>query len=120
IGIPDIPTIKVFNKIDLLPNIKELLRKNQLPDSHSIYASAKTEDGIQALREHLRSILFRDMELFYLRIPNSKKELIESFSKWTIILKRRENGDYSELKIMADPRSIVNYLPYIKKGEENW
>jgi len=120
IGIPDIPTIKVFNKIDLLPNTKELLRKNQLPDIHSIYASAKTGDGIQALQEHLRSILFRNMELFYLRIPHSQKELIESFSKWTIILKRRENGDYSELKIMADPRSIVDYLPYIKKGEENW
>ncbi len=120
IGIPDIPTIKVFNKIDLLPNAKELLRKNQSPDSYSVYTSAKTGDGIQDLKEQLRAILFRDMELFYLRIPNSRKEMIESFSKWTIILKRREDGDYSELKIMADPRSIVNYLPYIKKGEENW
>jgi hypothetical protein len=37
-----------------------------------------------------------------------------------MVLKRRENGDYSELKIMADPQKLVNYLPYIKRGEENW
>jgi len=46
--------------------------------------------------------------------------LIHSFSKWTMILKRRENGDYFELKIMANPRSILNYSPYIKRGEKNW
>jgi 50S ribosomal subunit-associated GTPase HflX len=89
-------------------------------NSHSIYVSARTGDGIQVLKDYLRSILFQDMELFYLRIPNSQKELIDSFSRWTVILKKRENGDYSELKIMANPRSIVNYFPYIKRGEENW
>jgi GTP-binding protein HflX len=120
IGIPDIPIIKIFNKIDQLPNKNVLLEKNLSMNSHSIYVSAKTGDGIQNLKEYLRSILFRGMELFYLRIPKSQKELIDSFSRWTVILKKRENGDYSELKIMADPRSMVNYFPYIKRGEENW
>jgi GTP-binding protein HflX len=120
IGIPDIPVINICNKIDLLPNKEELLSKNQSPDGRSIYVSAKTGDGILDLIGHLRSILFRGMELFYLRIPKSQKELVESFSRWTVILKRRENGDYSELKIMADPQKIINYLPYIKRGEENW
>lgn len=120
IGIPDIPIFKIFNKVDLLPNTRELLEKNQLPDTRSVYASAKTGEGVQALKDRLRSLLFRNMELFYVRIPKSQKGLAESFSKWTVVLKRRENGDYSELKIMADPRSIINYLPYIKRGEENW
>ena len=120
IGIPDIPIIKIFNKIDQLPNKNVLLEKNLSMNSHSIYVSAKTGDGIQVLKDYLRSILFRDMELFYLRIPKSQKELIDSFSRWTVILKKRENGDYSELKIMANPRSIVNYFPYIKRVEENW
>ncbi len=120
IGIHDIPIIKIFNKIDQLPNKNVLLEKNLSMNSHSVYVSAKTGDGIQNLKDHLRSILFRDMELFYLRIPKSQQELIDSFSRWTVILKKRENGDYSELKIMANPRSIVNYLPYIKRGEENW
>ena len=120
IGIPDIPVINIFNKIDLLPNKEELLGKNQSSDGRSIHVSAKTGDGILDLKGHLRSVLFRGMELFYLRIPKSQKELVESFSRWTVILKKRENGDYSELKIMADPQKIINYLPYIKKGEENW
>jgi len=120
IGIPDIPVINIFNKIDLLPNKEELLEKNQSSDGRSIHVSAKTGDGTLELKDHLRSILFRGMELFYLRIPKSQKELVESFSRWTVILKKRENGDYSELKIMADPQKIINYLPYIKRGEENW
>ncbi len=120
IGIPDIPVINIFNKIDLLPNKEELLGKNQSSGGRSIHVSAKTGDGIPDLKGHLRSVLFRGMELFYLRIPKSQKELVESFSRWTVILKKRENGDYSELKIMADPQKIINYLPYIKKGEENW
>jgi len=120
IGIPDIPVINILNKIDLLPNKEELLGKNQSSDGRSIHVSAKTGDGILDLKGHLRSVLFRGMELFYLRIPKSQKELVESFSRWTVILKKRENGDYSELKIIADPQKIINYLPYIKKGEENW
>jgi len=120
IGITDIPVINIFNKIDLLPNKEELLEKNRSSNSRSIHVSAKTGDGILDLKSHLKSVLFRGMELFYLRIPKSQKELVESFSRWTVILKRRENGDFSELKIMADPQKIVNYLPYIKKGEENW
>ncbi len=120
IGIPDIPVINIFNKIDLLPNKEELLEKNPSSDGRSIYVSAKTGDGILDLKGHLRSVLFRGMELFYLRIPKSQKKLVESFSRWTVILKRRENRDYSELKIMADPQKIINYLPYIKRGEENW
>ncbi len=120
IGVPDIPVIKVFNKVDLLPNHEGILAKNRHSDSPIIYISAKTGDGISNLKECLRSILYKNLELFYLRIPKSKKELINSFSKWTMILKRRENGDFFELKIMADPRSILNYSPYIKRGEKNW
>lgn len=120
IGIPDIPVINVFNKIDLMPNKEEFLGKNQSSDGRSIHVSAKTGDGIPELKNLLRSVLFRGMELFYLRIPKSQKELIKSFSRWTVVLKRRENGDYSEMKIMADPQKIIDYLPYIKRGEENW
>jgi len=59
------------------------------------------------------------LELFYLRLPQSKRDLVNSFSKWTMILKKRENGDHIELEIVADPRSVINYLPYIKRGEKN-
>lgn len=120
LGVVNIPIIKVFNKIDLLPNKTQLLKKNTRPNNMAVYVSAKTGDGIQALKENIRSILFKGLKIFYLSIPRSEKKIISSFPKWAIVLKSRENGDYSELKIMADPKSVLNYLPYIKKGEKNW
>ena len=119
IGIHDIPVIKAFNKVDIAVEKEDLLRKNKFP-GRSVYISAKTGEGIDALKEKLRSILFKNLELFYLRIPIAERKLADSFSKWTMILKKREDGDYLELKIMADPRSIIDYSPYIKRGEENW
>ena len=55
IGVPDIPVVKVFNKVDLLPTHEELLEKNRHSDSPVIYVSAKTGDGVQSLKECLRS-----------------------------------------------------------------
>jgi len=119
IGVRDVPLVKVFNKIDLLPEKKELLEKNGLSDGNFVYVSAKTGEGITSLKNLLRTVLFKNLELFYLRIPKSKRELAHSFSKWTVVLKRRDDGDYIELEIVADPRSIINYLPYVKRGEKN-
>ncbi len=119
IGVSDIPVIHVYNKADLMPNKKELLEKIRVSNGR-VYVSAKTGEGIQALKDRLRSILFENMQLFYLRIPKSERKLIQSFSKWTMILKKREDDDSFELKLMADPGLILKYLPYIKRGEKNW
>ncbi|NIM91032.1 MAG: GTPase HflX [Candidatus Aminicenantes bacterium] len=120
IGASRIPLIRVRNKIDLMPNSKELLKKNSPFDSRDLYVSAKTGEGIDSLKDALRVMLFEDFHLYYLRIPKSKKELIHSFPKWSVVLKRRENGDYFELKIMADSQSVLNFLPYVKRGEDKW
>jgi len=120
IGGANIPVIKIYNKIDLMEKKKELLRKNKHSNGRCVYASAKTGEGIESLKEALRTLLFKDLKLYYLRIPKSKREIARSFHKWSQVLKTRENGDYSELKIMTNSRSILNYLPYVKRGEEKW
>lgn len=120
LGVSDLPLIKIFNKIDLFPHKENLLEKNRASRGSIVYISAKTGEGIEALKQNLRTILFKNLKLFYLRIPKSKKEMVHSFPKWSIVLKRIENSDYFELKIMADPRYLINYLPYIKRGETNW
>ncbi len=120
LGVSNSPIIKIFNKIDLLPNKDDFLEKNTSSNGEAVYISAKTGEGIQSLKENLKSVLFRNLKLFYLQIPRAKKEMIDSFSKWSVVLKRRENGDFFELKIIADPESMINYLPYIKRGEKNW
>ena len=120
LGISDLPVVRVYNKIDLLPEKKSLLNKNKSPDNHSVYASSKTGEGIPHFKDVLHSLLYKDFKLYYLQIPKSEGKVIHSFLKWSVVLKRRENENYYELKIMANPKFIINYLPYIKKGESNW
>ena len=120
LGIKDIPVIKVFNKVDLLPDHAEYLSKNGESPGISVFLSAKTGEGVEGLREKLRSFLFRNMNCYHLSIPKTKKNIISSFSKWSIVLKKRENSENIELKIMADPKLIFKYTPYIERGGEKW
>jgi len=120
LGVKDIPVIKAFNKIDLLPNMVELLKKNRRSPNQTVYISAKKGDGILELRKKLRSNLFQNMNVYYLSIPKSKKNIISSFSKWSIVLKKRENRENIEIKIMAEPRLVLDYTPYITRGGTNW
>jgi 50S ribosomal subunit-associated GTPase HflX len=100
--------------------MEELLIKNRRSPNQSVFISAKTGDGILELRKKLRSILFQNMNFYYLSIPKSKKNIISSFSKWSIVLKKRENRENIEIKIMAEPKLILNYTPYIMRGGINW
>jgi GTP-binding protein HflX len=120
IGAAEIPRIKVFNKIDLLASKDELLSRNASSADRAAYISAKTGEGLTALKEKIRDIVFRDLRLFSLRIPKDKKNLITSFRRWSIILKSREDEDFSEIKLMADPKFMINYLPYLTEGDEKW
>lgn len=120
LGVPDIPILNIFNKVDLLPDSKELLKKNTESGRKNIYISAKTGDGISELLKKLRLLLFKNLKLFYLEIPKENKDIVQSFPKWSIVLKRRENREFFELKIMANPNLMLNFLPYIKQGEPNW
>lgn len=120
LGVRSIPVINIFNKIDLLPNMKTLIRRNRNSMNNSVYVSAKTGEGINDLKTKLHSFLFKRMKPYYLRIPLSKKNIVSSFSNWSIVLKKRENQDNVEIKIMADPKFILNFMAYIKRGEANW
>lgn len=119
LGITDLPILKVYNKIDLLPSKQRLLEKNKNSQG-VVYISAKTGEGMEDLKKAFRSLLFKDMKMYHIRIPKAEKEMIRSFPKWAMILKRRENGSHFELKILARPQSVINYLPYIIRGESNW
>lgn len=122
IGVPDRPVLKIFNKIDLLPETerKDLLRRNGAPESRTVYISALNGEGVPDLMEKLREILFRDYRLFYLLVPRDRKEMTRSLPQRSIILKRRERDTGLEFKIMADPAVIVSYLPFLEKGEDRW
>lgn len=120
LGIKEIPVLKIFNKVDLLPNQTEFLVKNNKSLTTSFYLSAKTGEGVEELREILGSYLFRNMKCYHLSIPKTKKNIISSFSKWSIVLKKRETLENIEIKIMAEPKLVINFASYIKRGGTNW
>lgn len=120
LGSGDVPIFNVFNKVDSMPEPQELLARNDKADRRTVYISAKSGAGLPQLKEKLRSILAENLEIFYLKIPQERQDLLRSFPKWSIVLKQREYGNCFELKILADKNSMLNFLPYIKQGDPNW
>jgi GTP-binding protein HflX len=117
LGISDIPIILAYNKIDLLPDASQIVQRNTETCNHQVYISAKKGTGIENLKQALRQVLFKHLRHYSLRIPKSEKDIINSFPKWSVVLKRIDNRDFYDLEIMADPKNMVDYVSYIKRGE---
>jgi len=115
----DIPGIKVYNKIDLLPDKEDLLSRNAQTASDGIYLSAKSGEGVPALRAKLRSLLYKDLKMFDLHIPKDRQDLLDSLPRWSLVLKKQEHGDYYDMQVMANPQRMLDYLPYLGRGEKN-
>ncbi len=120
LGISDIPIVLAYNKIDLLPDAAQLVQRNKETQHNRVYISAKKGTGMESLKHVLRQVLFKHMRLYCLRIPKSEKSIINSFPKWSVVLKRIDNKDFYDLEIMADPKNMVDYVSYIKRGEVHW
>jgi GTP-binding protein HflX len=119
IGAAGLPVVRVLNKIDLLPDEERglLLKRNRDPDSRTVAISAKNGQGVDELLQKLRAVLFRDHRLYYLQIPKDRPEITQSLPRRALILKKRENEEFLEFKVMADPAVIVNFLPYLEQGD---
>ncbi len=120
IGASDLPVIRVFNKVDRLPSKDDLLARNADAGDRPAYVSAKTGGGLPDLKAKIRDIVFQDFRLFHLRFPEDRKDMASSLRRWSIVLKSREDDGFSEILVMADSRFMINYLPYLVEGEENW
>ncbi len=120
IGVYDVPILKVFNKIDLLPDRQERLAVNASSGTRSVSVSARTGDGIADLKAKVRALLFGHLKIFYLRIPKTEAARAESLAKWTLVLARQDRGDAFELKVLTDPRAILDYMPYLLREEQTW
>ncbi|MGD0781829.1 MAG: GTPase HflX, partial [Candidatus Aminicenantales bacterium] len=116
IGAGAIPRLTVYNKIDALPEPESWLARNAGPDGEAVYLSARTGAGVDDLKRRLRALLFRNLKLFYLRLPRDRADLIESIGRWALVLKKQEDGDYHILQVMADPKAMIPYEAYLAEG----
>jgi GTP-binding protein HflX len=119
IGASGIPSLRVYNKIDLLPDKDDLLLRNEQTAADGVYVSAKSGEGLPALKAKLRSLLYKDLEMFEMRIPKDRQDILDSLPRWSLVLKKQENGDYYEMQVMANPWRMLDYLPYLEGGEKN-
>ena len=122
LGVPDVPVLKVLNKIDLLPDEERalLLRRNEDPSSRTVAVSAKTGEGVPDLLRKLREALFGGHRLYTIKVPKEIREITDSLARRSLVLKRRENERFVELKVLAEPAGIAAFLPYIAQGDETW
>lgn len=117
--IVDLPVIKVFNKIDLLPEGEKrmLLKKNEPCGHQPLYVSSITGEGVDVLKKRLRYLLFQNYAEFRVFIPRNRQEIINSIQRQSIILKRTEISEGWEYQIMAQKNLLSPYLSYLHKGE---
>lgn len=122
IGADGIPTVKVYNKIDRLPEDEKtrLLAGNAGARDRSVAVSALTGEGLPALLDSLRNVLFSNFRIYALRIPREETQTRRSLVGRALVLKHRESNGYADYQVMADPDVIVNYLPYLERGEAPW
>ncbi|MBM3310038.1 MAG: GTPase HflX [Candidatus Aminicenantes bacterium] len=116
IGAADIPVLRAYNKIDRLPDRGALLARNAAAEE-AVYLSAAAGDGVDDLKDRLRSRLYRGLRAFDLRLPKAVPGLAASLGHRALILKKQEDGDYHVLRVMADPGQMVDLAPFITRGE---
>lgn len=112
-----IPQVRVYNKIDLLPNKDDVLALNGRPGSDRVYLSARTGEGLEALKAMLRGLLFKDRRLFYLRLPRGDRNALDSLARKGLILRAQEIDDHVDVRIIAAPDSLEDFKSYLERGE---
>ncbi|NTV79877.1 MAG: GTPase HflX [Candidatus Aminicenantes bacterium] len=122
LGIADAPVIKILNKIDLLPEEERglLLARNADTRARTVALSAKTGEGVPDLLGRLREVLFAGHKVYTIRVPKETREITDSLTRRSLVLKRRESDGFVEFKVLADPAGIVSFLPYIEQGDVPW
>lgn len=86
----NIPMLNVFNKSDLLEDPEEARQLLAETDSDAYLVSARTREGIEALKRGIMEVLFERMVPITVRLPFKQGALIATFHEQGII-ERVEN-----------------------------
>ncbi len=115
IGAGDVPVLRAYNKIDLLPEAERaaLLASG----GPAAVVSALTGEGIDGMLARLHDILFRECRLALLRFPRGDEDLARGLARRSMVLKTREVDGVVEYQVMADRSVLLSYLPYLRSGE---
>ncbi len=108
IGVSEKPVIKVMNKIDLLRDKEVFLQRNHR-DSNTVYISAKTGEGVDALLEVIGRNLFADYEIIEGVVPYSHYSRIRGIFRSGLLLENHHTreGVHFKLGVRRDEAEAI-------------
>ncbi len=108
IGVSEKPIIKVMNKIDLLRDKEVFLQRNHR-DSNTVYISAKTGEGVDALLEVIGRNLFADYEIIEAVVPYSHYSRIRGIFRSGLLLENHHTreGVHFKLGVRRDEAEAI-------------
>jgi len=114
-----IPLIKVFNKIDLLPEEekKSLLERQPQEEASPVYVSARSGEGLENLKARLRQVIFKNSQIYHLHIPKERMDLTASLVRQLLVIRKTETAEGWEYQVLTQRNKLFPYLPYLRKGE---
>lgn len=110
LGVQDIPTIYVFNKIDLLPN-KNFIPKNLTP---SIYISNETKEGIDELIAMIEKSIFKNYITSTFLLPYNRGDIYNTMQEKGEILNTEYLNEGILVKVTLSSYLTNLYKAYLK------
>ncbi len=91
IGVENIPVVYVFNKMDLRPDEEPMI------DGEYLFVSARSGEGIGALRELMEQKLYGEAVRCRMLIPFDRGDLVSRFQEEGVVLDMRYVAEGTEL-----------------------
>ncbi len=107
----DKPLLLLFNKTDRFrdPIEKEILAR-RFPGSSLL--SARSGEGIDALRGRVSELLARQLHDLEVRIPLSEGKLLAELTTWSVIVERAYEDGHAQLKLRVPSRALYKLEKY--------
>jgi GTP-binding protein HflX len=105
IGAEDIPTIKVFNKIDMIKNSPELKKDSE--GNLSVFLSAQKNLGLDCLSDAIFRILTANHEEYYVKLePEQEKLRSQIHSRCQVIKESFDETGHTNLQLYLSPITL--------------
>ena len=105
IGAEDIPTIKVFNKIDMIKNSPELKKDSE--GNLSVFLSAQKNLGLDCLSDAIFRILTANHEEYYVKLePEQEKLRSQIHSRCQVIKESFDETGHTNLQLYLPPKTL--------------
>lgn len=110
IGADELPTLEVYNKLDLLPGVAPQIQRDDTGKPVRVWLSAREGNGLDLLRQAIGELLGEDMFAATLRLPQRLGRLRAQFFSLGAVQEEGHDEDGAILLKVRLPRAELNRL----------